>query len=328
MVPLPLIDIIGFWLGIFLTFCILSFLYKDNPFYKLAEHVFVGISLGYVVITQWEDTIEVKLIDQISQGWWKLIPLVLVALMFVKAASKKLAWVGRFPIAIVVGLVAGLSINAVVQSELGAQIRFAAQPLVEKKVDLNTAPAEALASVPGVSPAVAQKLVDERAQRPFTSVDDAVTRPSLDPAERAILDEERGGLVGVDAHADVAADQIDWFGLLSNVLLLLGLLSSLIYFYFSAAHKGVIGRISRFGVWVIMIGFGASFGFTVQGRIALAIGRAQDVLGQNLAAADAERVHGAWAALISVLIIVAGIVGWELYEKRKAGSGAAPGGAH
>jgi len=328
MVPLPLIDIIGFWLGIFLTFCILSFLYKDNPFYKLAEHVFVGISLGYVVITQWEDTIEVKLIDQISQGWWKLIPLVLVALMFVKAASKKLAWVGRFPIAIVVGLVAGLSINAVVQSELGAQIRFAAQPLVENKVDLNTAPAEALASVPGVSPAVAQKLVDERAQRPFTSVDDAVTRPSLDPAERAILDEERGGLVGVDAHADVAADQIDWFGLLSNVLLLLGLLSSLIYFYFSAAHKGVIGRISRFGVWVIMIGFGASFGFTVQGRIALAIGRAQDVLGQNLAAADAERVHGAWAALISVLIIVAGIVGWELYEKRKAGSGAAPGGAH
>jgi hypothetical protein len=41
-----LIDLVGFWLGIFLTLCILSFLYKDNPFYKLGEHLFIGTSLG------------------------------------------------------------------------------------------------------------------------------------------------------------------------------------------------------------------------------------------------------------------------------------------
>ena len=46
-------DIAGYWLGIFLTFCILSFLYKDNPFYKFAEHLFIGISIGYVIIQQY-----------------------------------------------------------------------------------------------------------------------------------------------------------------------------------------------------------------------------------------------------------------------------------
>ena len=52
---------VGYWLGIFLTFCILSFLYKDNPIYKLAEHLFVGVSIGYVVINEYYNTLRPKL---------------------------------------------------------------------------------------------------------------------------------------------------------------------------------------------------------------------------------------------------------------------------
>ena len=40
-------EILGIWLVSFLTVCILSFLYRDNPFYKFAEHLYVGISAGY-----------------------------------------------------------------------------------------------------------------------------------------------------------------------------------------------------------------------------------------------------------------------------------------
>ena len=39
--------ILGAWVAVFLTLAIFSYLYKDNPFYKVAEHVFVGISAGY-----------------------------------------------------------------------------------------------------------------------------------------------------------------------------------------------------------------------------------------------------------------------------------------
>ena len=40
------IDLIGAWVSIFLTMCIFSFLYADNPIYKFAEHLFMGVSIG------------------------------------------------------------------------------------------------------------------------------------------------------------------------------------------------------------------------------------------------------------------------------------------
>jgi hypothetical protein len=44
----------GVWVGALLTLFIFSFLYKDNPLYKLAEHLFVGISAGYyIVLNYW-----------------------------------------------------------------------------------------------------------------------------------------------------------------------------------------------------------------------------------------------------------------------------------
>ncbi len=49
----------------------------------------------------------------------------------------------------------------------------------------------------------------------------------------------------------------------------------LIYFFFSLEHKGVIGGVSKIGVWFLMIAFGASFGFTVMARMSLLIGRIQ-----------------------------------------------------
>lgn len=54
-----------------------------------------------------------------------------------------------------------------------------------------------------------------------------------------------------------------------NCGLLLSLLSCLTYFFFSVPHRGFIGRTARIGVWVLMITFGASFAFTVMGRITL-----------------------------------------------------------
>ena len=38
---------IGTWLAAFLTLAIFSFLYRDNPFYKIAESLFIGVSAAY-----------------------------------------------------------------------------------------------------------------------------------------------------------------------------------------------------------------------------------------------------------------------------------------
>jgi len=319
--PLPFIDVVGYWLGIFLTFSCLSFLYKDNPFYKLAEHVFIGVSIGYLIVLQYGDNIDPKLVVAVQEKSGlalaaRLVAVVLVIMLFVKALSRRLHWVGRYPIAFVVAFYAGLQVNAVAQAELGAQIRFSAQSLDLEKTDLNTAEAEALTQLPGMSPLIAEKWVAERAQKPFTSLDDALSRPSLTPLERADLANERGHLIGLDARAAAGKGERNWFGVFSNVLLLLGLLASLVYFYFSVAHTGAVGRVSRVGVWVLMIGFGASFGLTVQGRLSLAIGRAYSMLGKTVNPADAEQIHAPYISLASIVFIGIGLVVWETRRRR------------
>jgi len=59
----------------------------------------------------------------------------------------------------------------------------------------------------------------------------------------------------------------------SNWVVALGVISGLVYFYFSKEHKGAFGAASRFGVWILMLTFGASFGYTVMGRVSLLVGR-------------------------------------------------------
>ena len=62
---------------------------------------------------------------------------------------------------------------------------------------------------------------------------------------------------------------------LLSLIVIVGVLSTLIYFYFSHEHKGVLGVTARVGIWFIMIAFGAHFGYTVMGRVSLLIGRVQ-----------------------------------------------------
>jgi hypothetical protein len=63
--------------------------------------------------------------------------------------------------------------------------------------------------------------------------------------------------------------QLDVWASVRNSLIVVSILSCLVYFFFSFEHKGLVGRISRVGIWVLMITFGAAFGYTVMGRIAL-----------------------------------------------------------
>ncbi|MBA7479910.1 hypothetical protein ES707_15351 [subsurface metagenome] len=63
------------------------------------------------------------------------------------------------------------------------------------------------------------------------------------------------------------------------LIIFIGVVCTLIYFFFSKEHKGILGHTSRVGIIFIMIGFGASFGYTVMARVSLLIGRIQFLLG-------------------------------------------------
>jgi hypothetical protein len=67
--------------------------------------------------------------------------------------------------------------------------------------------------------------------------------------------------------------------MLGNLVVVIGVITVLVYFFFSSPHKGPLKPASRIGIYFLMISFGASFGYTVMGRVSLLIGRLTFVVG-------------------------------------------------
>ena len=68
----------------------------------------------------------------------------------------------------------------------------------------------------------------------------------------------------------------------NNFILTFGLITCLLYFFFSKEHKGGFGFVTKLGIYFLMISFGASFGYTVMSRMSLLIGRVYFIFGQWL----------------------------------------------
>jgi hypothetical protein len=66
---------------------------------------------------------------------------------------------------------------------------------------------------------------------------------------------------------------IIWGETIGSLVVLLGVVSGLVYFFFSKEHKGAFGFTAKVGIWFLMVTFGASFGYTVMSRMSLLIGR-------------------------------------------------------
>jgi len=68
----------------------------------------------------------------------------------------------------------------------------------------------------------------------------------------------------------------------SAIVVLLGVVCTLCYFYFSREHKGVLGSSARMGTWFLMVFFGTTFGYTVMSRMSTFIGRMEFLLSDFL----------------------------------------------
>ncbi len=210
----------------FLTLAIFSFLYKDNPYYKFAEHLFVGISASYWMCVGFWSTLVGNLVPNISQTlsaffevpykgfhFTYFVPLILGIILLMRLSSKH-GWISRWALAWIVGTTAGLNLIRYLRTDFISQVSNTFLPM----------------------------LVDWKGIGPFFS------HFSL-------------SLTGQFAMT------------LSNWVIFIGVFCGLIYFFFSKEHKGIFGTASRVGIWVLMITFGASFGYTVMGRVSLLVGR-------------------------------------------------------
>ncbi len=198
---MSIIEFFQIWIGAFITLSLFSFLYKDNPFYKLTEHVFAGLSAGYYVGLVWHAVIIQQMIDPMFDNgrWWLIVPGFLGVLMFSRF-SKNYGWISRISLAFVMGNTAGIFLLSELHGKVLPQIHS--------------------------------------------------TMLSLSPGQ------------GFEPF-------------FLAIVVVVGVLTTLIYFYFSKEHSGILGGTARIGIWFIMISFGAHFGYTVMARISLLIGQVQ-----------------------------------------------------
>lgn len=209
------------WLGAFLTLCIFSFLYKDNPFYRFAEHLFVGVSAGYYIILNFWTVIVPNLWEPLMRtmanaggsagipslflprlGDYRIflvIPGILGLLLFTRLFGK-IGWMSRWALAVIIGVYAGIRTTGAAQADFVAQVQGSLQALW----------------IPG----------------------------------------NIGGSINA-------------------IIFAIGLVTSLLFFFYSREHKGGLGVASKLGVFFLMVSFGAGYGYTVMSRISLLIGRFQ-----------------------------------------------------
>ena len=130
-------SILGAWVASFLTIGIFSYLYKDNPFYKIAESVVVGVSAGYSMVVGFWATIVPNLLGKLSPNWIKswampglnaesellyLVPLIM-GVMLLWRLSPKGSWISRWPLAFIIGTTAGIRLIGFLHADFLSQIR-------------------------------------------------------------------------------------------------------------------------------------------------------------------------------------------------------------
>ena len=128
---MPLEVLIGAWVATGLTLFIYSFLYKDNPLFKLGEHLYVGISVGYsIVITIYAVGVKLLWVPMTEEGKWHLLIPALLGLMISARFFPKIAWLSRISFAFVVGFGSGTIIPRLISSNVLSQLEDTIQPLV------------------------------------------------------------------------------------------------------------------------------------------------------------------------------------------------------
>lgn len=114
------------------TLMILSYLIGDNFLFRLAVHIFVGVSAGYVAVAVIRQGVGPYLFTPLLYGSMlerglMMIPLIFFVLMLMKM-SPRLSWLGGPAVGYLVGAGAAVAVSGAVLGTILPQVGAAAQP--------------------------------------------------------------------------------------------------------------------------------------------------------------------------------------------------------
>lgn len=118
-------DFVGVFLGFVFTLLIFSYILGDNPLFRLASHIFIGVSAGYVTIITIYNVLIPKLLSPLIFGsneekYLSMAMFILSLFLFAKLTPLKQA--GNWVMAILVGIGAAAAVGGAVTGTLLPQI--------------------------------------------------------------------------------------------------------------------------------------------------------------------------------------------------------------
>lgn len=119
-------DLIGVLVGFTLTLFVFSYAWGDNPFFRIASHLFVGVAAGYATVIVIYNVILPQLIFPLLSGnrgemIQAVIYLVPSALILTKMSSR-LSKIGNPSMAILVGIGAAAAVGGAVIGTVSPQV--------------------------------------------------------------------------------------------------------------------------------------------------------------------------------------------------------------
>jgi len=123
------IDLIGVWVGVFITLMVLSFLYKENPFFRLTEYAFIGLAAGYALAASLRLFVNQALNPIFVDGNLTFIVPVILGSLFYAQFTKKYSSLYRLPLSLAIGYGLGVTIWSVFATFFVKQVTATMIPL-------------------------------------------------------------------------------------------------------------------------------------------------------------------------------------------------------
>jgi len=143
---------LNIFIGGVVTLAVYSILYRENPFYRLAEHIYLGLAAGYGVVIIWRDVLSTQWFDPIvHDGQWLWLWVLPLAVMTYFVFSRKHGWISRIPLVMLSGAYSGMVFQAYI-SQYFPQIRDSFRSVVPNVITLanpNPDPKLGLVSISG-----------------------------------------------------------------------------------------------------------------------------------------------------------------------------------
>lgn len=117
-----------------------SVLWRENKFYRAVEHLFLGLAAGYMLVALWKETLfELwfkKMVGSPADGataavpgYWAYAILLPIGLMGYTVFSKKINWMSKVPIGIIIGFWAGQQVQ-IFWNKWGPGIKDSMKPIM------------------------------------------------------------------------------------------------------------------------------------------------------------------------------------------------------